>query len=166
MDQLDEVRQKLENERQGLIDRLKEIEDNLAAIEKVYGLIRPRNTVLQVDDGVMFLTSSVVKVESSSNRLADLSFKDAVLQLLKENPSKHWSPKDLAAKLLTEGFRTKSKNFPNLTRTVLADMRKKGELAAIRVGGGYLYGYKEAGPASESHSDTGPQSTGGVDELV
>lgn len=75
MDQISELRKKLEAERQDLFNQLKEIDDklkknqeNLAAIEKVYGPVRPRNTVLQVDDAVHGLNSSMVKSELAQDQ--------------------------------------------------------------------------------------------------
>lgn len=76
MGQLSELREKLEAERHDLINRLKEVEAHLAAIEKAYGPIRPQNTILQVDDAEHVLTSSVVKSElapDQKNRLQGLS---------------------------------------------------------------------------------------------
>jgi len=143
--QLTELRDKLQHERQQLVERLNEIDTQLASVKTVIDLLKTKTS--QSDKSQL----SFLNIAPVSEKLRGLTFKDAVNTILKENPPKWWKPKDLFETLLKEGFETNSKNFNNVARNMLMQMRKRGEVDLARTDRGYMYKYKEKG--SVPHMD-------------
>lgn len=135
--QLAELRDKLQHERQQLVERSNEIDTQLASVETVIGLLKQKTS--PVDKSQL----SFLNIAPVSEKLRGLTFRDAVNAILKENPPKWWKPRDLFETLLTEGFETSSKNFSNVARNMLMQMRKRGEVDVANTDRGYMYRYKE-----------------------
>ena len=133
-DQLLQMRDRLQEERQELARRLKEIDDNLASVEKVISLVASQGATsvqLQLDP---------IRREKDTDRFANLTFKESVLQILNEKPDKFWAPREIASELLNNGFTTKAKKFGPTARTMLHVMRESGVVNATKTKTGWLYG--------------------------
>lgn len=135
--ELIELRDGLQLERQQLAERLNEIDNKLTSIDTVLNLLKEQHT--QSDKAQMPL----LNINQISDRFSGLPFKKAVNLLLKDDPGKMWTPKDIFEGLLKEGFESNSKDFRNTARTMLMHMRKKGEIKSVKTERSYLYSYKE-----------------------
>lgn len=145
MDNLQELQDELKNEQQRLENRLNEIQDELDSITKVLQLIENRKK--KKDDKQMSLIT-----EDQSTEYADMTFKGAVLDLFEKNPERIWRPKQITKALLNKGFKTKSKNFGNITRAMLLNFREEGIIYAEKVQDGkqevWQYSHKKQEPLS------------------
>ncbi len=133
-DQLLQMQDRLQEERQKLARRLKQIDDDLVSLVRVINLMhsqRTESTQSQLD---------LIKGKTSSNRFAKLTFRESVSQMLYENPGKFWVPKEIASELLRGGFKTRAKKFGPTVRTMLHGMRVDGSISATETETGWLYG--------------------------
>lgn len=151
--ELTELRDRLQQERQEIATRLKEIDGDLASIERVFSLVQkqpPKDNRSQ---------QRFIRLTPDSTRFTDFTFNNAVLELFQENPSKFWAPKEIVSALLKEGFTSGSKDFAATARTMLGIMRKKNKISATKIKSGWLYGPKKDSTPHmaevESNVDTG-----------
>ena len=137
--ELIELRERLEAEKKKVTDRLNEIDDILSSIDTVVKVLSSES---ESRDSAQL---PLLDIGPKSGRLTGLSFKEAVSSILKEQPSKWWTPKEIFDTLLKEGFETKSKNFNNVARNMLMTMRRKEEVIVTKSGAkrGYMYKYKD-----------------------
>lgn len=156
--ELIDLRDRLQVERKEVVERLTEIDDQLSSINTVLGLLKEQHT--KVDKAQIPL----LKIEQISDRFAGLTFRKSVKLLLKDDPEKTWSPKEISEALLKEGFETTSKNFRNVSRTMLKHMRDANEFTAIETRRGYLYSYKKEGSASHMDEAEPNNNDGGLGE--
>ena len=127
MQDLLELKDKLIDEKERLVYRLKEIDEELISISKILELINQMNLI----------------EEEKSTEYANITFKKAILDLLEKYPEKVWVPWKVAKILLKKGFNTKSKNFGNVVRASLLSLRKKGIIDGekIKIGKQIMYQY-------------------------
>lgn len=130
-----DLRDRLQLERQELLDQLQNVDDNLGSINKVIDLLESEK-VASNDKQLKLIKEPIT---ASSTRFMNLTFFESIKILFEENPGKHWRPGELADAVLKEGFSTKSKKFKNTVRTLLGNMRKDGRINALRTKGGWLY---------------------------
>ncbi len=153
-DELMKLREQLQVKRKQVVKSLTEIDNKLASIDTVIGLLKEQHPPPNKSQIQPFNTKTI------SGRLKGLPFKKSVILLLKDDPEKIWSPKDIFEGLLREGYESNSKNFRNTARTMLMHMRKKEEIKSIKTEKSYLYSYnaKDSAPnmiETESSDATG-----------
>lgn len=154
IDKLLVLKDRLQIERQQLAEKLNEIDNNLTSIDTVLDLLKERHLPIST------VKTTPLNITQESDRFNDLPFKKAVSLLVKDNPLKSWTPKDIFEGLLKGGFESNSKNFKNTARTMLMHMRKRNEIKAIKTDRGFLYMYKEKGSVphiaeTEPNDETG-----------
>jgi hypothetical protein len=120
MEKLLQLQDELMNEQKILENRLKKIEEELSAISNVLNIIEKRNKSKTTDTQMTLITDAV------SKEYSNMTFQQATLDLLSKFPEKWWEPKEINRTLLAKGFSSKSKNFGNITRTMLAKFREEG----------------------------------------
>ena len=135
--ELNDLREKLQDERQQLTEKLNELDNQLASIDTVFNLLKSK--ISQADK----LQLPLLDISPTSDKLSGLSFKKAVDTILKDNPSKWWKPKEIFDTMLKEGFETRSTDFNNVARNMLMHMRRKGQVDITKARRGYMYKYKE-----------------------
>ena len=153
-DKLLVLKDRLQIERQQLAEKLNEIDNNLTSIDTVLGLLKEQHPQIST------AKTNAQNITQESDRFKDLPFKKAVILLVKNNPLKSWTPKDIFEGLLKGGFKSNSKNFKNTARTMLMHMRKGNEIESTKTDRGFLYMYKEKGSVphmagTEPNSDNG-----------
>ena len=145
-DELTDLETQLQAERQQIVESLTAIDNKLSSINTVLDLLKEQH--IQPDKKQIPLFNG----KQISNRFSGLPFKKSVILLLKDEPKKTWTPKDIFEGLLKEGFKSNSKNFKNTARTMLMHMRKKGEVKSIKAERSFLYSYKEKEINSAPHT--------------
>ena len=126
MENLYELNDELINEKRRLENRLKEIDEELTSVSRVLELIEKRK------DKKDYRQRSLIP-EEKSTEYTNMTFKEAALDLLEKNPEKAWEPKEVTKTLLKKGFITKSKNFGNIVRAMLFNLRKEGFVDAEKI---------------------------------
>lgn len=133
-EELKELKDRLQVERQEIANRLKQIDDDLASIERVYSLVDKRKPHVNISQ------LTLMEPEQESKRFANMTFEDSIKIIFNENPNKFWAPKEICKALLKEGFKTKSKDFGATVRTMLLFLRRKNKINATKTKTGWLYG--------------------------
>lgn len=157
-DELIDLKIQLQAERNQIIESLTEIDNKLSSINTVLDLLKEQHP--QTDKKQMPLFN----VKQISDRFSGLPFKKSVILLLKDEPKKTWTPKDIFEGLLKEGFESNSKNFKNTARTMLMHMRKKEEIKSIKTDRSFLYSYKEIDSAQHKAETESIDDAGGLGE--
>lgn len=158
--ELTNLKDQLQVERNQVVERLTEIDNKLASINTVLDLLKEQHAQLDKNQSPLF------KIKQISDRFSGLPFKKSVILLLKDEPGKTWTPKDIVESLLKEGFKSNSKNFRNTARTMLMHMRKKGEVTSIKTKRSHLYSYKEKDSAPQIAEAESIVNNGGLPESV
>lgn len=157
-DELMEMRDQFQVERKQVVERLTEIDNKLSSINTVLDLLKEQHAQSDKSQIPLF------NIKQISDKFRGLPFKKSVILLLKDDPEKTWTPKDIFEGLLKEGFESNSKNFRNTARTMLMHMRKKGEIKSIKTERSYLYSYKEKDPAPNMSEAGSNVENGGFGE--
>lgn len=162
--ELEELKNTLQIERQQLAERLNVIDDKLSKINAVWEMLKEKH--IKVDTSQMPL----LNIEPVSDRLSGLPFNKAVDTILKDNPERWWSPKEIFERLLQEGYKSDASDFTNTARNMLSLMRKKGKINVTKTKRGFLHSYKVEDSVphmveTESNVDNGelPEQVKGTD---
>lgn len=131
-----EMKEKLQLERQELLNKLQEIDDDLTSINRVMDLVG-KKAVVEVDKQLKLIEPE--PETTISGRFSNCTFRQAIAIIFNENPGKHWKPGEIADVLMEGDFPTKSKKFKNTVRTLLSNFRKNGDIVATETKGGWLY---------------------------
>ncbi|MCK4822002.1 hypothetical protein KA005_39935 [bacterium] len=153
--ELTELKERLQVERQAIASRLKQIDDDLASIERVFNLVDRQKP--QVNTSQLTL----IEPEQRSKKFANMTFRDSIKIIFDENPGKFWAPKEIVKALLKEGFQTKSKDFGATVRTMLLLLRQKNQINATKTATGWLYGPTEEKGSVPHMDETEPNSDNG-----
>ena len=154
-EELNKLKDRLQVERQKIASRLKQIDDDLASIERVFSLVdkqKPQVNISQL---------TLMEPEQESKKFANMTFRDSIQVLFNENPGKFWAPKEIVKALLKEGFQTKSKDFGATVRTMLLLLRRKNQINATKTATGWLYGSTEEKGSVPHMDETEPNSDNG-----
>jgi G3E family GTPase len=140
MENLNVLYDELVDEQTRLQKRLEEVQDALHSISKVLQIIEKRKTETDTKQ------ISFIKDEKS-NEYADITFEAAALDFLARHPNTEWEPKDIGQGLLAKGFKTRSKRFNSVVRSMFSQFRTKGIVNARKIKKGkmevWLYKHKE-----------------------
>ena len=123
---LNELNDELINDEKRLENELKQIVEERTLVLSILELIEKRKD--KEDSMQMNLFQ-----EEKSTEYANKTFKEAALDLFATNPKKAWQPKEVTKMLLKKGFITKSKDFSNVARAMLLNLRTKGIIDAEKV---------------------------------
>ncbi len=137
--ELEELINALQRDRQQLAERLNEIDLKLKSIDTVREMLKEKQA--QLDDSQIPLLNKN-NANQNSDRLKGLPFNKAVDTILKDNPEKWWSPKEIFDRLLQEGYESGARDFTNTARNMLSLMRAKGKVNATKTKSGYMHSYK------------------------
>lgn len=154
-EELNQLKTRLQEERQRLAQRLKEIDTDLASIGRVEALVTgsDSNNGSEIES-----TTKAPKYKRKIKRFAKFTFRKAANVLFDDDPEKFWAPREIAQGLLHNGFKTKAKDFGATTRTMLHTMRKNGEINGTRTKDGWLYRGLRNSPVSKEEKQEGATS--------
>lgn|GEM_PF-5464229 len=149
-----------QEERQEIARRLKEIDEDLASIERV--LVLAERQERESNQSQLSLIKRPRRTKS--NKFVNVTFREAVKQLFADDPGRFWTPKEIKEGVLSHGYPTKSKNFGATVRSQLQKMREDEVVSATKTNDVWLYSAKEKGSTTDNgeepnHGDVGERSS-------
>jgi seryl-tRNA synthetase len=135
---LKEKKDKLKTQIEELELELKEIDGSLSAINTTLALLEQERPITSAD---------------ASNKYAEMTKKDAILDVLSSHPEKQWKANEVTNLLKINGIKSKSKSLQRDVYNELYRLEKSGKIETIKKRGkrkGTKYQIKREGTPSSA----------------